>query len=54
MQRYSCIMCEDCNDSCTAFVPDKTPKDFDKDIMNKFCRRIQDKQPLWFRVCGDE
>lgn len=48
MKRYSCIMCEDCNDTCTAFVLDKTPEDFDKSIMDKFCRRV-DKQPVWFR-----
>jgi len=48
MKRYSCIMCEDCNDTCTAFVLDKTPENFDTSIMDKFCRR-KDKQPVWFR-----
>ena len=54
MKRYSCIVCDDYTDECTAFVPNKTPEDFDKDIMNVFCNRITSKQPLWFREHYDE
>ena len=54
MKRYSCIVCDDYTDECTAFVPDKTPEDFDKDIMNKFCKRMDIKRPIWFWERYDE
>ena len=49
MKAYICIACDDTDDNCTACVPDKTPDDFDIDIMNVFCKNRDHKNPVWFR-----
>ena len=47
MKTYVCSECEDSTYDCSACVFDKTPEDFDKSIMNVFCKRINSKKPKW-------
>ena len=46
MRTYFCYECDDRTDDCTACVFDRTPDDFDKSIMNVFCK-CKDKKPVW-------
>jgi len=46
MKTYFCFKCDDRTDNCTACVFDTTPENFDKSIMNVFCRKAGGK-PVW-------
>lgn len=46
MKTYLCSECDDRTDDCAACVFDKTPEDFDKSIMNVFCKKDGGK-PVW-------
>lgn len=46
MRTYLCFECEQHTDNCTACVFDRTPEDFDKSIMDVFCKH-QGKKPVW-------
>lgn len=46
MRAYFCFECDLHTNECTACVLDRTPEDFDKSIMNVFCRN-PDGKPLW-------
>jgi len=46
MRTYVCYECDDRTDDCTAYVFDRTPEDFDKSIMDVFCKRCN-KKPIW-------
>lgn len=47
MKTYVCSVCEDSTYDCSACVFDTTPKNFDKSIMDVFCKRRNDKKPEW-------
>lgn len=47
MKTYLCSECDDKTEYCSACVFDKTPEDFDKSIMDVFCKRIDSKKPKW-------
>lgn len=46
MKTYVCNACENSTYDCTACVFDSTPDNFDKNIMNVFCK-VPDKKPIW-------
>jgi len=47
MKTYICSVCEDSTHECAACVFDKTPENFDKSIMDVFCKRRDSKKPEW-------
>jgi hypothetical protein len=47
MKTYLCSECDDRTDNCAACVFDTTPEEFDKSIMDVFCKRIDSKKPKW-------
>ena len=50
MKMYVCKLCENASDECVGCVPDKTPENFDKSIMDVFCKRKDSIKPKWERM----
>lgn len=46
MKTYLCFECDEHTDNCMACVLDRTPEDFDKSIMDVFCKNPA-KKPVW-------
>lgn len=50
MKSYTCKICSDLYpNGCTACVPDSTPDNFDKHILDRHCHR-DGKSPRWWKT----
>lgn len=50
MKQYVCKACEYSENECVGCVPDRTPDNFDKSIMDVFCKRKEFIKPKWERM----
>lgn len=48
-KRYICKACVYATDECIACVPNKTPDDFDKRILNVHCYKMMEN-PVWEKM----